>query len=179
MLAPEYGGDGKKVGVCAEKKAPVASLPGHWAPNDLLIYSGNAFPAAYQGGAFVAFHGSWNRARSRRAATTSCSSRSPSSHDPTRRIEGRIVGFVIRSSSSYATPATPQENAGVHVLVTASEREVASPNKANADRFAANVLPVIEQIKANGRHVIACDRQSAQRARRCPRLAAASGRQCR
>ena len=62
VLAPEYGGDGKKVGVCAEKKAPVASLPGHWAPNDLLIYSGKAFPAAYQGGAFVAFHGSWNRA---------------------------------------------------------------------------------------------------------------------
>ena len=26
-----------------------------------MIYSGNAFPAAYQGGAFVAFHGSWNR----------------------------------------------------------------------------------------------------------------------
>ena len=62
VLAPEYGGDGKKVGDCPNKKAPVASLPGHWAPNDLLIYSGNAFPAAYQGGAFVAFHGSWNRA---------------------------------------------------------------------------------------------------------------------
>ena len=60
------------------------------------------------------------------------------------------MGFVIRSSSSYATPATPQENAGVHVLVTASEREAASPNKANADRFAANALPVIEQIKASG-----------------------------
>ena len=61
VLAPEYGGDGKKIGVCADKKAPVASFPGHWAPNDLLIYSGNAFPAAHQGGAFVAFHGSWNR----------------------------------------------------------------------------------------------------------------------
>jgi mono/diheme cytochrome c family protein len=61
VLAPEYGGDGTKVGDCANKKAPVASFPGHWAPNDLLIYSGSAFPAAYQGGAFVAFHGSWNR----------------------------------------------------------------------------------------------------------------------
>jgi glucose/arabinose dehydrogenase len=61
VLAPEYGGDGKKIGVCADKKDPVASFPGHWAPNDLLIYSGNAFPAAHQGGAFVAFHGSWNR----------------------------------------------------------------------------------------------------------------------
>jgi glucose/arabinose dehydrogenase/cytochrome c5 len=63
VLAPEYGGDGgKKVGVCAEKTAPIAALPAHWAPNALLIYAGKAFPAAYQGGAFVAFHGSWNRA---------------------------------------------------------------------------------------------------------------------
>ena len=28
------------------KQRPVASFPGHWAPNDLLIYAGNAFPAA-------------------------------------------------------------------------------------------------------------------------------------
>ena len=63
VLAPEYGGDGgTKVGVCAEKKAPVAFFPAHWAPNDLLIYTGKAFPSAYQGGAFIAFHGSWNRA---------------------------------------------------------------------------------------------------------------------
>jgi glucose/arabinose dehydrogenase/mono/diheme cytochrome c family protein len=63
VLAPEYGGDGgKAVGICAEKKAPVAFFPGHWAPNDLLIYTGKVFPASYQGGAFIAFHGSWNRA---------------------------------------------------------------------------------------------------------------------
>ena len=63
VLAPEYGGDGgKKVGVCADKTAPVAYFPGHWAPNDVLIYTGKAFPAAYQGGMLVAFHGSWNRA---------------------------------------------------------------------------------------------------------------------
>src|SRR5207302_3067856 len=31
-------------------------------PNDLLLYDGRQFPAAYQGGAFIAFHGSWNRA---------------------------------------------------------------------------------------------------------------------
>jgi glucose/arabinose dehydrogenase/mono/diheme cytochrome c family protein len=62
VLAPEYGGDGKEVGMCANKQTPVAAFPGHWAPNDLLIYAGRAFPAGYQGGAFVAFHGSWNRA---------------------------------------------------------------------------------------------------------------------
>ncbi len=63
VLAPEYGGDGgKKIGVCAEKTAPVAAFPGHWAPNDLLIYTGNKFPAVYHDGALIAFHGSWNRA---------------------------------------------------------------------------------------------------------------------
>ena len=63
VLAPEYGGDGgKAVGQCADKRAPVAAFPAHWAPNDLLLYSGDQFPAAYRGGAFIAFHGSWNRA---------------------------------------------------------------------------------------------------------------------
>jgi glucose/arabinose dehydrogenase/mono/diheme cytochrome c family protein len=63
VLAPEYGGDGgKTIGSCAQKKAPVAAFPAHWAPNDLAIYQGSAFPNAYQGGAFIAFHGSWNRA---------------------------------------------------------------------------------------------------------------------
>jgi glucose/arabinose dehydrogenase/mono/diheme cytochrome c family protein len=63
VLAPEYGGDGgHAVGICAEKTAPVAAFPGHWAPNDLLIYTGSVFPNAYHDGAFIAFHGSWNRA---------------------------------------------------------------------------------------------------------------------
>jgi glucose/arabinose dehydrogenase len=63
VLAPEYGGDGgKTVGVCAQKLAPVAAFPAHWAPDDLLLYSGNTFPEHYRGGAFIAFHGSWNRA---------------------------------------------------------------------------------------------------------------------
>ena len=36
--------------------------PGHWAPNSLLFYTGDQFPARYKNGAFIAFHGSWNRA---------------------------------------------------------------------------------------------------------------------
>jgi len=63
VLAPEYGGDGgKAVGVCAQKIEPVAAYPAHWAPNDLAIYTAKAFPGPFQGGAFIAFHGSWNRA---------------------------------------------------------------------------------------------------------------------
>jgi glucose/arabinose dehydrogenase len=63
VLAPEYGGDGgKAVGECAQKLAPAAFLPAHWAPDGLLFYSGTMFPEHYSGGAFIAFHGSWNRA---------------------------------------------------------------------------------------------------------------------
>ena len=63
VLAPEYGGDGgRTIGVCADKRAPVFFFPAHWAPNDLLIYKATQFPKVYRGGAFIAFHGSWNRA---------------------------------------------------------------------------------------------------------------------
>jgi glucose/arabinose dehydrogenase/mono/diheme cytochrome c family protein len=63
VLAPEYGGDGgKTVGVCATKQPPIASFPAHWAPNALVIYTARSFPARYRGGAFIAFHGSWDRA---------------------------------------------------------------------------------------------------------------------
>jgi glucose/arabinose dehydrogenase len=62
VLAPEYGGDGTRVGGCAQKAAPLMAFPGHWAPNGMLFYTGSQFPSSYRGGAFVAFHGSWNRA---------------------------------------------------------------------------------------------------------------------
>jgi glucose/arabinose dehydrogenase len=62
VLAPEYGGDGKKTDRCENFEKPIMAFPGHWAPNDLHFYTGNQFPDRYKGGAFIAFHGSWNRA---------------------------------------------------------------------------------------------------------------------
>jgi glucose/arabinose dehydrogenase/mono/diheme cytochrome c family protein len=63
VLAPEYGGDGgKTIGVCANKTAPTAAFPAHWAPNAMVRYDKKQFPARYRDGVFIAFHGSWNRA---------------------------------------------------------------------------------------------------------------------
>jgi glucose/arabinose dehydrogenase len=62
VTAPEYGGDGKKSDRCVGKKVPAYAFPGHWAPNDMLFYTGAQYPAEYRAGAFIAFHGSWNRA---------------------------------------------------------------------------------------------------------------------
>jgi glucose/arabinose dehydrogenase len=62
LQGPEYGGDGKKISTNSEFKVPLAGLPGHWAPNDMIFYQGNDFPEKYKGGAFIGYHGSWNRA---------------------------------------------------------------------------------------------------------------------
>ena len=62
MTTPEYGGDGKKQTSEGKYDNPILAFPGHWAPNDLLFYTGEQFPEKYRHGAFIAFHGSWNRA---------------------------------------------------------------------------------------------------------------------
>jgi glucose/arabinose dehydrogenase len=61
MVAPEYAGTGW-ADRCDEFPEPVATFGAHWAPNGLVFYTGEQFPERYRGGAFVAFHGSWNRA---------------------------------------------------------------------------------------------------------------------
>ena len=62
LLNPEYGGDGKKEGNAAKYDQPLIGFPGHFAPNDILFYTGNQFPERYKNGAFIAFHGSTIRA---------------------------------------------------------------------------------------------------------------------
>ena len=61
ILAPEFGGDGKLT-AGEDAQDPVVAFPGHLAPNGLLFYTGSQFPEKYKNGAFIAFHGSWNRA---------------------------------------------------------------------------------------------------------------------
>ena len=63
---PYYGGgltrtelfDAKKA---QNSKAPLYQFQAHVAPLGLHFYQGNHFPKRYQGGLFVAQHGSWNR----------------------------------------------------------------------------------------------------------------------
>ncbi|MEO8088945.1 MAG: PQQ-dependent sugar dehydrogenase [Gemmatimonadales bacterium] len=62
VQAPEYGGDGQRVGRCSTAVDPVLAFPGHWAPMALAFNNSDAWGPKYKGGLFVAFHGSWNRA---------------------------------------------------------------------------------------------------------------------
>jgi glucose/arabinose dehydrogenase len=62
MLAPEFGGDNIKKVDPDPYDQPLVAFPGHWAPLQMAIYTGTQFPQRYRNGAFVTFHGSWNRA---------------------------------------------------------------------------------------------------------------------
>ena len=84
ILAPEYGGDGFETGRCAAMAKPTAAFPAHWAPNDMLFYSGGMLPSRYRDGVFIVFHGSWNR--------------------PTGQQSGFHVIFAPRSG--WSSPAT-------------------------------------------------------------------------
>ncbi|TFG78771.1 MAG: sorbosone dehydrogenase [Flavobacteriales bacterium] len=103
ILAPEYGGDGQKT---AGENAidPVVAFPGHMAPNALLFYTGDLFPEKYKNGAFIAFHGSWNRAPEKQ--------------------EGYMVAFVPFSNG------LPSGDWEVFADGFAGTEEVLSPNEA-------------------------------------------------
>jgi glucose/arabinose dehydrogenase len=62
VVAPEYAGDAKQAARCARLIQPLLAFPAHWSPMSMLFYTGTMFPAAYRTGAFVAFHGSADRA---------------------------------------------------------------------------------------------------------------------
>jgi glucose/arabinose dehydrogenase/mono/diheme cytochrome c family protein len=62
LLAPEYGGNNFKRVDPNPYDRPVVAFPAHWAPLGITFYSATQFPEKYRHGAFVAFHGSWNRA---------------------------------------------------------------------------------------------------------------------
>ncbi len=57
IKAPEYGGKPGDVITDNSYSKPVATFPPHSSPLDMAFYAGKAFPAAYRGGAFVAFRG--------------------------------------------------------------------------------------------------------------------------
>jgi glucose/arabinose dehydrogenase len=57
MVMPEYGGDGKTPEESGRYQDPLIAFPAHWAPNDLVFYTGTQFPERYRNGAFIAFHG--------------------------------------------------------------------------------------------------------------------------
>ena len=94
VLAPEYGGDGKTVGVCAQKSAPTAIFPGalgtqrHGALRQETISR-----ALSQRGCSSPFMDRGIARRMRKAATTSCFKRCPATR---LRATARFLRMDLR-----------------------------------------------------------------------------------
>ncbi len=54
---------GLRPDLVAKTLVPDVLLGSHVAVLDFIFYTGKQFPAEYRGGAFLAFHGSWNRSK--------------------------------------------------------------------------------------------------------------------
>jgi glucose/arabinose dehydrogenase len=54
---------GQRPDLVKKTVTPDVNLGSHVAVLDMIFYTGSQFPAKYKGGAFLAFHGSWNRSK--------------------------------------------------------------------------------------------------------------------
>jgi glucose/arabinose dehydrogenase/cytochrome c2 len=80
---------------------PDVPIQPHSAPLGMTFYNGTAFPAEYRGSAFVAFHGSWNRALRTGYKVVRILMRDGV---PTGEYEDFLTGFVIDNNRVWGRP---------------------------------------------------------------------------
>ena len=90
----------------------------HSAPLGIAFYEGGAFPAEYKGDAFVAFHGSWNRAKRTGYKVVRLLMRGGK---PTGVYEDFLTGFVATSTSVWGRPVDVAVTKDGALLVTDDE----------------------------------------------------------
>jgi glucose/arabinose dehydrogenase len=81
---------------------PDVLMQAHSAPLQIVFYEGNDFPASYKGSAFVALHGSWNRAE--RTGYKIVRLLFDSAGKPTGEYEDFMTGFVISDKQVWGRP---------------------------------------------------------------------------
>ena len=97
---------------------PDALLQPHSAPLGIAFYEGDAFPAEYKGDAFVAFHGSWNRARRTGYKVVRILMKGGK---PTGVYEDFLTGFVANDESVWGRPVDVAVTKDGALLVTDDE----------------------------------------------------------
>ncbi|MDO8735944.1 MAG: PQQ-dependent sugar dehydrogenase [Thermoleophilia bacterium] len=61
QVNPEFADDQQRARFCEATEPPVVEMQAHSAPLGLRFLSESAWPTAWKGDLFIAFHGSWNR----------------------------------------------------------------------------------------------------------------------
>ena len=98
---PEPRMDGAGSTLAGHVSVPDVLIQPHSAPLGVVFYDGTQFPPAYRGDAFVALHGSWNRAR----RTGYKVIRLPFQNGrPTGAYEDFLTGFVASDSAVWGRP---------------------------------------------------------------------------
>ncbi len=95
--------------------APVLTYDAHAAPIGMAFYKGSQFPAEYRDSAFIAMHGSWNRA----SATGYKVVRAVFRDGKPDRFEDFLTGFLVNDGKAYiGRPAGIAVTADGALLVT-------------------------------------------------------------
>jgi glucose/arabinose dehydrogenase len=94
---------------------PDVLLQPHSAPLGIVFYEGGRFPAEYKGDAFVALHGSWNRAKRTGYKVVRLTFKDGK---PTGEYDDFLVGFVANDASVWGRPVDVAVAADGALLVT-------------------------------------------------------------
>jgi glucose/arabinose dehydrogenase len=94
---------------------PDVLLQPHSAPLGIVFYEGAQFPVEYEGDAFVALHGSWNRAKRTGYKVVRLTFKDGK---PTGEYDDFLVGFVLNDASVWGRPVDVAVAADGALLVT-------------------------------------------------------------
>jgi glucose/arabinose dehydrogenase len=98
---PDPRHPGARPDLASQVITPDVLLQAHSAPLGMLFYEGDQFPNEYRGDAFVAFHGSWNRATRTGYEVV----RIPLDHGKPKGIyEDFLTGFVTPEGNVWGRP---------------------------------------------------------------------------
>ena len=93
--------EGRRADLAASVTVPDVLIQAHSAPLGVTFYDGAQFPAAYRGDAFVALHGSWNRAKRTGYKVVRLPFKDGA---PTGEYEDFLTGFVADDASVWGRP---------------------------------------------------------------------------
>jgi glucose/arabinose dehydrogenase len=106
---------GERPDLAGRVTTPDVLFQPHSAPLGITFYEGDAFPAEYKGDAFVAFHGSWNRAKRTGYKVVRLLMKDGK---PTGVYEDFLVGFVANDESVWGRPVDVAVTKDGALLVT-------------------------------------------------------------
>ncbi|MER8559126.1 sorbosone dehydrogenase family protein [Mesorhizobium sp. M0578] len=92
---------GERPDLAGKATVPDVLMQAHSAPMNIAFYDGKNFPADYQGDAFVAMHGSWNRGARTGYKVVRLKFRDGK---PTGEYEDFMTGFVISNDAVWGRP---------------------------------------------------------------------------